>query len=303
MEAATLDEAIAVQNATDFGLTAGIHSLNPAEVEHWLDTVQAGNLYVNRGITGAIVRRQPFGGWKRSAVGAGAKAGGPNYLMTLGRWEPVETPDSDDLRLDGLDEKVASIIKKSQQAIDFAAFGWVRAAAFDDEAAWRGFYANGRDVSALGVERNILRYRPIDVTIRLSEGEALAPLVRLLAAAARVGSRVTVSSALPLPDALVAATASELAPLRVAALRLQTDDQWLAFAREGGIDTSRVRLIGGDLRALADEVAGSPDIAFYADPVTTSGRVELLPFLHEQAVSITAHRFGNPDAGMIGVRV
>jgi RHH-type transcriptional regulator, proline utilization regulon repressor / proline dehydrogenase / delta 1-pyrroline-5-carboxylate dehydrogenase len=303
MEAATLDEAIAMQNATDFGLTAGIHSLNSAEVEHWLDTVQAGNLYVNRGITGAIVRRQPFGGWKRSAVGAGAKAGGPNYLMTLGRWEPVETPDSDDLRLDGLDEKVASIIKKSQQAIDFAAFGWVRAAAFDDEAAWRGFYANGRDVSALGVERNILRYRPIDVTIRLSEGEALAPLVRLLAAAARVGSRVTVSSALPLPDALVAATASELAPLRVAALRLQTDDQWLAFAREGGIDTSRVRLIGGDLRALADAVAGSPDIAFYADPVTTSGRVELLPFLHEQAVSITAHRFGNPDAGMIGVRV
>jgi hypothetical protein len=51
--------------------------------------VQAGNLYVNRVITGAIVRRQPFGGWKRSAVGAGRKAGGPNYLFGLGSWEPV----------------------------------------------------------------------------------------------------------------------------------------------------------------------------------------------------------------------
>jgi hypothetical protein len=45
--------------------------------ELWLDQVQAGNLYVNRGITGAIVQRQPFGGWKRSSVGAGTKAGGP----------------------------------------------------------------------------------------------------------------------------------------------------------------------------------------------------------------------------------
>ena len=46
--------------------------------------VEAGNLYVNRGITGAIVQRQPFGGWKRSSVGAGTKAGGPNYLIGLG---------------------------------------------------------------------------------------------------------------------------------------------------------------------------------------------------------------------------
>src|SRR5690606_32654506 len=76
MTAADLDEAIALQNGVDYGLTAGIHSLDPDEVAHWLDRVQAGNLYVNRVITGAVVRRQPFGGWKRSSVGAGAKVGG-----------------------------------------------------------------------------------------------------------------------------------------------------------------------------------------------------------------------------------
>ena len=81
-----LDEAIELQNATDYGLTAGIHSLDADEILHWVDRVQAGNLYVNRGITGAIVQRQPFGGWKRSSVGLGAKAGGPNYLTSLGRW-------------------------------------------------------------------------------------------------------------------------------------------------------------------------------------------------------------------------
>src|SRR5699024_7134453 len=58
MHAKDLDEAIEFQNAVDFGLTGGIHSLDPAEVATWLDRVEVGNAYVNRGITGAIVRRQ-----------------------------------------------------------------------------------------------------------------------------------------------------------------------------------------------------------------------------------------------------
>src|SRR5690606_826718 len=47
--------------------------------------------------------------------------------------------------------------------------------------------------------------------------------------------------------------------------------------------------------ALHQAVDGSPDLAVYAGPVTSAGDVEMLPFLHEQAVSITAHRFGTPD--------
>jgi RHH-type proline utilization regulon transcriptional repressor/proline dehydrogenase/delta 1-pyrroline-5-carboxylate dehydrogenase len=56
----------------------------------------------------------------------------------------------------------------------------------------------------------------------------------------------------------------------------------------------RVRLIGGDASSVYDAVDGRPDIAIYAQPVTESGRVEMLPFLREQAISITAHRFGTP---------
>ena len=91
---ADLDEALAVQNAVPFGLTAGIHSLDPDEVDRWLDRVEAGNLYVNRHITGAIVRRQPFGGWKRSVVGPTVKAGGPHYVASLGRWSPTPLDES-----------------------------------------------------------------------------------------------------------------------------------------------------------------------------------------------------------------
>src|ERR1700739_2428787 len=86
MRAADLEEAIRWQNQPAYGLTAGLHALDPAEIARWRETVHAGNLYVNRGTTGAIVRRQPFGGWKRSVVGPGAKAGGPNYVASLGSW-------------------------------------------------------------------------------------------------------------------------------------------------------------------------------------------------------------------------
>ncbi|MGI9171401.1 MAG: bifunctional proline dehydrogenase/L-glutamate gamma-semialdehyde dehydrogenase, partial [Candidatus Nanopelagicus sp.] len=90
MVAPDLDTAIEWQNATDFGLTAGIQSLDSKECEFWIENVEAGNLYVNRGVTGAIVNRQPFGGWKKSSVGATAKAGGPNYVATLRNWNQMK---------------------------------------------------------------------------------------------------------------------------------------------------------------------------------------------------------------------
>ena len=69
MRADDLDHAIDLQNAVAYGLTGGLHSLDEHEIERWLERVEVGNAYVNRHTTGAIVRRQPFGGWKRSSVG------------------------------------------------------------------------------------------------------------------------------------------------------------------------------------------------------------------------------------------
>ena len=86
MTAGSLDEAIDLQNATGYGLTGGLHSLDRDEVEHWMERVEVGNAYVNRHITGAIVQRQSFGGWKGSVVGPGAKPGGPNYVAQFGSW-------------------------------------------------------------------------------------------------------------------------------------------------------------------------------------------------------------------------
>ncbi len=138
MAADDLDEAIAMQNSSLFGLTGGLHSLDPNEIEHWTRQVEVGNGYVNRVITGAIVARQPFGGWKRSSVGPGAKAGGPNYVMQLGSWHPTPEPAS------GGD--------------DFA-------------AAWTEHFSIDHDPIALFCEANIFRYRPLDrVGLRIGPG-------------------------------------------------------------------------------------------------------------------------------------
>jgi RHH-type proline utilization regulon transcriptional repressor/proline dehydrogenase/delta 1-pyrroline-5-carboxylate dehydrogenase len=76
-----LDEAIAVANNTDYALTAGFFSRSPANIERAKAELVAGNVYINRSCTGAVVGRHPFGGFKMS--GGGTKAGGEDYLLNF----------------------------------------------------------------------------------------------------------------------------------------------------------------------------------------------------------------------------
>ncbi|MBM9575853.1 aldehyde dehydrogenase family protein [Leptospira sp. 201903070] len=81
----TFSEAIQKANDSDYALTAGLYSRNPEHIEEAKLKIEAGNFYINRAITGAVVERQPFGGFKLSGVGA--KAGGPDYIKSF--LEPV----------------------------------------------------------------------------------------------------------------------------------------------------------------------------------------------------------------------
>ena len=261
MSADTLEEAIELQNGVDYGLTAGLHSLDRAEITLWLRSVEAGNLYVNRGITGAIVQRQPFGGWKRSVVGAGTKAGGPSYLLGLVDWAPA-VPDP----------------------------GLLERAARSDEQAWRSLYAVPRDPTGLTVEQNWLRHLPVPVTVRCEHGPTVL-LRRVLMAAQRTGAPVTLSTPAAVDPSLAALASTHV---------VEDEGAWSARLR-GPDAPQRVRLIGGDRRSFAEASGGRPDIALYDHPVTESGRVELLPFLREQAISVTAHRFGSPTDLVAGL--
>ncbi|WP_437223834.1 L-glutamate gamma-semialdehyde dehydrogenase [Planctomicrobium sp. SH661] len=81
MRARNLDHAFQIANGTRFALTGGIYSRSPKNLQRAREEFQVGNLYLNRGITGAIVQRHPFGGYKMSGIGT--KTGGPDYLLNF----------------------------------------------------------------------------------------------------------------------------------------------------------------------------------------------------------------------------
>ena len=79
LKADDLDDALRIADGTPYALTGGLYSRSPAHIERVKREFRVGNLYVNRAITGALVDRQPFGGFKLSGIGT--KAGGPDYLL------------------------------------------------------------------------------------------------------------------------------------------------------------------------------------------------------------------------------
>jgi RHH-type proline utilization regulon transcriptional repressor/proline dehydrogenase/delta 1-pyrroline-5-carboxylate dehydrogenase len=157
-----LKEAIDLVNGLDYGLTSGLQSLDEAEQKLWKDTLRAGNLYINRGITGAIVNRQPFGGMKLSAFGGGIKAGSPNYVSCFTRF--TDTAPA------GYDYKA------------------------DYEAAYQREFAHPRDVNNLYGEQNIFRYLPLDsMALRLFPEDTQEQAEMVAYAAKLCGTPLTVS--------------------------------------------------------------------------------------------------------------
>ncbi|MCC6623158.1 MAG: proline dehydrogenase family protein [Deltaproteobacteria bacterium] len=170
MRAADLDEALAIANGTSYGLTAGLMSLDDREIERWLAGMDAGCLYVNRGTTGAIVRRQPFGGVKASVFGPGAKAGGPNYVLQLFEASDPPTPDG------------------APPPDDYA-------------AAFAEHFASPEDPTRLLGQDNLLRYRPVSggVIVRLGVGARELDARRVLEAARVCGATLRITAAAPEP--------------------------------------------------------------------------------------------------------
>ncbi|MGI8429521.1 MAG: aldehyde dehydrogenase family protein [Solirubrobacteraceae bacterium] len=217
MRAADLNQAIAWQNQPAHGLTAGLQSLDPAEIEHWRNSVQAGNLYVNRHITGAIVRRQPFGGWKRSVIGPGAKAGGPNYVASLGTWSG---------HFDG-----------TAEAFQVAA-----------TRAWRRDLLPS-DPSGLLAQANVFRYRPLRSALLRVAGDASdQDLALALAVARAVGVAVTVSS--PTERSVAAPITVEDEPALIDRLSLLTVDKLRLIGRAD----HALRLAGHDAGIWVDDI-------------------------------------------------
>ena len=285
----TLGDAIAAQTAGG-GAVAGLQSLDPREMLHWLDRAQAASLAVNRPTTGARVERHPGGAWNDAGAGISALSGGPQRLLTLGTWHVREGTRSSTLHLRGLDPEVQILIEVAQEALSYEEFDELRRAALADVLAWRTSLGVVRDTIGLGIERNALRHWPVPVQIRLSEGAPVAELLRVIAAALLVRAPFTVSTGHVLPEAVTAFLRTQ-----GIALSLESDSDWLERVvvtppAVDGTPVVRVRMIGGDRVRTAEWMSGGADLALWAEPVTMAGPVELISLLREQAISVRTHR-------------
>jgi RHH-type proline utilization regulon transcriptional repressor/proline dehydrogenase/delta 1-pyrroline-5-carboxylate dehydrogenase len=284
MRAEDVAAAIALANAVPFGLTGGLHTLDDREIARWQDQIQVGNAYVNRSITGAVVRRQPFGGWKASNVGPGAKAGGPNYVLQLGTWRQVDLPtqQADPAPV------VAAVLERCQplSSDDHVQALW-QASARSYAWAWQQHYGREHDPSQILGEVNLFRYRPVrGILVRVEAASATVSLMQVVLAALICEAPLTVSLS-PDRDAW-----DWLADLHTVRVMVEDEASLIARLSAGDAVYDRLRALGPLSTALR-RALNAAGISVVDVPVLANGRLELRYYLREQALSQTVHRYGN----------
>ena len=278
------EEAIKIQNSSEFGLTGGLHSLDPKEIDQWRERVEVGNAYINRTTTGAIVRRQPFGGWKDSCVGPGPKAGGPNYVATFCDWTETGLPEK---RLRPTAE-TRSMLSRLCTLIGQSSDSRLTAAAESYAYWWDEEFSVEHDPSQIHGETNHFRYRARPwhlVRIQATnEANYLEHLALIALACSTVGTELVVSA----PE--LSNQLAQFAKSTAAELVVESSSELI----------SRLKTIkGGSLRVFGeyDRFEFSPaeigNLPIIGPDTLANGRIELLNYLKEQSISETVHRYGN----------
>ncbi|MBN2474810.1 MAG: proline dehydrogenase family protein [Pirellulales bacterium] len=297
MRARNLEEAIRLVNQTGYGLTSGIETLDDREQEMWIKSVRAGNLYVNRSTTGAIVLRQPFGGTGKSAFGPGIKAGGPNYVAQLMRFR--DTGESS-TAADGLDPQIADLgnrlagLSREDTGLSAEDIAKLMAAVKSYQQAMQDEFGVEHDNFRLLGEDNVRRYLPVrEMRIRVHPDDTCFEVLARVCAARIAGCRVTVSRTWGLKsrtlDALEQFTESWAGAIEF----VEESDEALADVLRLR-HTDRLRYAAPDRVPAAIREAVIESYVYIADaPVLMHGRVELLWYVREQSVCVDYHRYGN----------
>jgi RHH-type proline utilization regulon transcriptional repressor/proline dehydrogenase/delta 1-pyrroline-5-carboxylate dehydrogenase len=282
MRADNLSHAIALANGTPYGLTSGLHSLDEREQMLWLDEIEAGNCYINRTTTGAIVRRQPFGGTKASSFGNGSKAGGPNYLREFLNATQIGLPKGKH----PVNERVNSLASFLEK-VDFSPeeLG-VWYASIANYAYWWKRLRQDRDPSKLLGQDNLLRYVPRPgITFRISKHAAPLDVLSIAAASLTVGAGMEISFSHQTTSPI---HWLELSPLL--SVIEESEEHFLERVRKGKIGRVRLERKG---ELVLYEAAQISNTHIIDTPVLASGRFELLHYLREVSISIDTHRYGN----------
>jgi RHH-type proline utilization regulon transcriptional repressor/proline dehydrogenase/delta 1-pyrroline-5-carboxylate dehydrogenase len=297
-----LDEAIDIVNGTGYGLTSGLESLDDREQQQWRQRVRAGNLYINRPTTGAIVLRQPFGGMGKSAFGPGAKAGGPNYVTML-----TKVSDLSGLGSVGSDSKPQlPVLQSLSERLDRSSrllmglthsvpedMDRLRAALGNYDRFAREEILVEHDSMRLIGQDNHRRYLPVTpMFIRLHSQDVPWQIVARCAAAVAAGCRATVSFE-PSFDSQVIDALEQLTMPWAGRIEFvdQTEEDLLQSIRKGSIP--RLRYASASYVSEAIRRVANQNFVYVADSPVVTSHFELLWYVVEQSISFDYHRYGN----------
>ncbi len=289
MKARDLKHAVEIVNSTGYGLTSGIESLDEREVEYWKANLKAGNLYVNRGTTGAIVLRQPFGGMGKSAIGAGRKVGIFNYITQFVDFTETSKPNVSkkyNTELTRFIDSYKGANKDDIEKLSVALQSYYEN--YENEFSQEKDYCNVRG------EDNHFRYIPLkNVLIRVSSDDTIFEAVSRILAARVSGVHFKVSIN----------NNSEVKSF------LEQSKEVLFTARDSMIeqdDNSFARDLASYDRVIYSDIEKVPASVFKEAAKTVTfivrqkpmmeGRLELLNYFAEQSVSHSYHRYGNIGA-------
>lgn len=298
-----LPEAIALVNQTGYGLTSGLESLDDREQEIWKAGIRAGNLYINRPTTGAIVLRQPFGGMGKSAFGPGIKAGGPNYVAQFMEFSTAASTQSAgrrtggelaDARLNALRAHLRQRAEASGSAERRDLERVILALESCDRAMKAEFGAVHDDLRLLGQD-NFRRYLPVHwLRIRVHPDDTFFELVTRVGAARTAGCRITVSVPEGLVHPGVELLESQLTADWAAAIEFVSESEEELADVIRARQTDRIRYAAPSRVSPAVwQAAAETGLCLVHTPVLAEGRIELLWYLQEQSVSFDYHRYGN----------
>jgi RHH-type proline utilization regulon transcriptional repressor/proline dehydrogenase/delta 1-pyrroline-5-carboxylate dehydrogenase len=297
MCAEDLEHAIEMVNQTGYGLTSGLESLDRREHDVWKKRIRAGNLYINRQTTGAIVLRQPFGGMGKSALGAGIKAGGPNYVFQFMDFEDVGFPSAGAVQGD---HPLLQLVQEWKLKKD-----WGRFEAFRPDLNkviravksylyhWEQEFSKEKDYFHLRGQDNMIRYLPVgEVVIRVHKNDSLFDVLARIAAAKIAGCETFVSLPTAMNNTATMFLYSNKSQrfLDNVPIINQSDEELIDMIPE----IHRIRYASPDrVPEKIFQAAAATGFFISRAKVSMEGRVELLQYLQEQSICFNYHRYGN----------
>ena len=282
MRAKNLEHALLLANGTPYGLTSGLHSLDAEEQNKWFQKIKAGNCYINRGITGAIVERQPFGGMKESSFGRGHKAGGPNYLSQFMKGRSIDLPKEREEVPPPLKPLVQAIAEKLQGQERKSFLTSVESYAYH----YHHYFSQKRDPQKLIGQDNFLLFRPHHLMVcRMESKDLPVDLFRVLLACRLTHTPLELSIPKELQPLLPPQNL-----LKGCTVHVEEGGAFLERFKKGS--RQRLRLLRPMSSAMKHIVAKNL-ATVVDDPVLMNGRFELLHYLKEVALSYDYHRYGN----------